>query len=193
MGLARSLSVALVGVSAHVVEVEADVSMGLPGFTLTALSDRVLKHVEHRVKSAVHNSGEQWPNRRTTVALSPAGVPKSGSRFDLPIAASVLAAAGQLPGARLDGLVLLGELALSGAVRGIAGVLPAVIGGVQQGCRRFVVPRANAREARLVPGAEVYAVETLGELVRVAARRAPRRGAARGVGRRARSRRRGSS
>lgn len=164
MGLARSLSVALVGVTAHVVQVEVDVSTGLPGFTLTALSDRVLKHVEHRVKSAVNNSKESWPNRRTTVALAPATVPNSGSRLDLPIAATVLAAAGSLPAARLDRLVLLGELSLSGDVRGVTGVLPAVIGAVSHGCRRFVVPRANAREARLVPETEVFAVDTFSEL-----------------------------
>jgi magnesium chelatase family protein len=164
MTLAKSLSVALVGVSAQVVEVEADVSSGMPGFTLSALSDRVLHHVEHRVKSAVLNSREAWPARRTTVALAPATVPKTGSGFDHPIAATVLAAAGSLPAARLDGLVLIGELSLAGLVKGATGVLPAVIGAVRAGLRQFVVPRANAREARLVPDIDVFAVESFAEL-----------------------------
>ncbi|MDQ1697434.1 MAG: magnesium chelatase family protein [Frankiaceae bacterium] len=164
MALARSLSVALVGVTPHVLEVEVDVSTGLPGFTLSALSDRVFKHVEHRLRSAFHNSGETWPTRRVTVSLSPATVPKSGSSFDLPIAVTLLAAAETVPSQRLEGLVLLGELALSGAVKPVTGVLPSVIGGLQQGCRRFVVPRANAREARLVPGAEVLAASSLAEI-----------------------------
>jgi magnesium chelatase family protein len=164
MSLAKSLSVALVGVEAHVLEVEVDVSNGLPGFTLSALSDRVLKLVEHRLRAALQNSGEKWPRRRITVALSPATVPKSGSSFDLPIAATLLAADEEVPPERLRGLVLLGELSLSGAVKPVTGVLPSVIGAVQRGRRQFVVPRGNAQEARLVPEAEVFAVASLREL-----------------------------
>src|SRR4051794_10708338 len=164
MPLARSLSVALVGVDAHVLEVEVDVSNGLPGFTLSALSDRVLKHVEHRLRAAFSNSDEKWPPRRVTVALSPATVPKSGSSYDLPIAATMLAAAEMVPADRLRGLVMLGELSLSGAVKPVTGILPSVIGAYRQGRRQFVVPRGNASEARLVPGAEVFAVSSLRQL-----------------------------
>lgn len=164
MTVARSLSVALVGMSPHVVEVEVDVSTGIPGFTLTALADRVLKQAEQRVKAAIANSGESWPGRRVTVAMSPAGVPKAGSAFDIPIAATALAAADKLPADRISELVMFGELALGGAVKPVAGVLPAVIGAMQRGLDRFVVPLANAQEALLVPGAKVWAVASLAEL-----------------------------
>jgi magnesium chelatase family protein len=164
MALARTLSVALVGMQAHVVEVEVDVATGLPHFTLTALSDTVLKQVEHRVRSAVVNSGETWPNRKTTVGLSPAMVPKRGSGFDLAIAATMLAAAESLPLDALRDVVVLGELSLDGSVKPVTGILPSIIGAFRKGHRRFVVPRANAGEAALVRDAQVTGVATLGEL-----------------------------
>jgi len=164
MALARSRSVALVGVEAHVVDVEVDVGQGVPEFTLTALSDRVLGQVKHRVRAAITNSGEKWPQRRTTVSLSPATVPKSGSRFDLAIAATLLAAAEALPRDGLEPWVVIGELDLAGRVRGVTGVLPSVIGAFRRGARRFVVPRANLGEARLVAGAEIAGVGSLREL-----------------------------
>ena len=164
MTVARTRSVALVGMSPHVVEVEVDVSTGIPGFTLTALADRVLKQAEQRVKAAVANSAETWPGRRVTVAMSPAAAPKSGSAFDVPIAVTALAAAEELPAERIKDLVLLGELALGGEVKPVSGVLPAVIGAMQCGYDRFVVPHANAQEALLVPGAKVWAVASFVEL-----------------------------
>jgi magnesium chelatase family protein len=164
MALARTLSVALVGVEAHLIDVEVDVGQGVPEFTLTALSDRVLGQVRHRLRAAVTNSGQQWPQRRTTVSLSPATVPKSGSRFDLAIAGALLTAAGALPADELRSWVLVGELDLSGGVRAVTGVLPSVIGAFRAGARRFVVPRANVGEARLVAGADVVGVSSLAEL-----------------------------
>src|SRR5438067_2424921 len=164
MAVAKALSVALVGINAQVVEVEVDVATGLPGFVLTALSDRVLTQLVHRMRSAVTNSGENWPNRRITVGLSPATVPKSGSGFDLPVACALLVADEMLPAHCLDGLALIGELGLDGRVHPVTGVLPAVIGAVRAGVTRFVVPRANVAEAGLVPGAEVVGVSCLAEL-----------------------------
>ena len=117
MALARTRSVALVGVDAYLIDVEVDVGPGVPEFTLTALSDRVLGQVKHRVRAAIVNSGEKWPQRRTTASLSPATVPKSGSRFDLAIAATLLAAAEALPPDRLAPWVLIGELDLAGQFR----------------------------------------------------------------------------
>ncbi len=164
MALARTRSVALVGVDAHVIDVEVDVGPGVPEFTLTALSDRVLGQVKHRVRAAITNSGEKWPQRRTTASLSPATVPKSGSRYDLAIAATLLAAADALPPEPLRDWVVIGELDLAGRVRAVTGVLPSVIGAYRSGARRFVVPRANVGEARLVGGAEVAGVGSLREL-----------------------------
>ena len=164
MALATSQTVALVGVTPHLLEVEVDVSAGLPGFTLSALSDRVFTQIQHRLRSALVNSGETWPPRKITCALSPATVPKTGSAFDLPIAAALLAAAGAVPADRVAGLVLLGELSLAGDVKPVPGVLPAVIGARRAGRLRFVVPRANAAEAALVTDAAVYGVDSLREL-----------------------------
>jgi magnesium chelatase family protein len=164
MPIARTWSVTLVGMEPHLVEVEVDVASGLPRFILTALSDRVLKHVEHRVHSAVTNSDEQWPARKVTVALLPATVPKNGSRFDLPIALGLLLAAGALPAGALNDWVVLGELSLTGDVKGVTGVLPSVVGAYRAGRRRFIVPAANYGEAVLVRDAEIVGVTSLAQV-----------------------------
>jgi magnesium chelatase family protein len=164
MALGRALSVSLVGISVEVVDVVVDVGNGLPGFTLSAVSDRVLTQLANRIRSAVTNSGESWPSRKITVALSPATVPRAGSAFDLPVTCALLAAAESVPVDRLQDLVLLGELGIDGSVRPVTGVLPAVIGAVRAGHTRFAVPRANLREARLVPGAEIVGFSHLAEL-----------------------------
>jgi len=164
MPIARSWSVALVGITAHLVEVEVDVASGLPQIVLTALADRVLSQVLHRVRPAVGNSGETWPTRKVTVALLPATVPKTGSRYDLPIALAALTAAGSLPPHAIADWVVLGELSLTGAVKPVNGVLPAVVGGYRAGKRRFIVPAANYGEARLVPEAEVVGVRSLAQI-----------------------------
>ena len=164
MPISRCWSVALVGMHSHPVEVEVDVATGLPQYILTALSDRVLKQSEHRLRSAIANSGEQWPGRKVTVALLPATVPKTGSRFDLPIAVALLSACGVLGDADIGEWVAMGELSLTGAVKGVTGVLPSIIGACEAGRRRFLVPAANYGEARLVPGAEVVGVTSLAQV-----------------------------
>ena len=117
------LCVGLVGVQGHLVEVEADLSPGLPAVVLTGLPDTALHEARDRVRAAVVNSGQNWPNRRITVNLLPATVPKHGSAFDLAIACALLAGAGELPIVPLEGVVVLGELGLDGAVGPIGGVL----------------------------------------------------------------------
>ncbi|MCU1691221.1 MAG: Mg chelatase, subunit ChlI, partial [Frankiales bacterium] len=117
MALARAWAVALVGLEGTLVEVEADLAQGLPGLTVTGLPDTALSEARDRVRAALVNSGEQWPQKRITLGLSPASLPKRGSGFDLALAASVLAASGALPAASLAGRVLLGELGLDGQVR----------------------------------------------------------------------------
>jgi magnesium chelatase family protein len=162
---ARVLCVGLVGVEGHLVEVEADLSPGLPAVVLTGLPDTALHEARDRVRAAVVNSGETWPNRRITVNLLPATVPKHGSAFDLAIACALLAGAGELPVAPLEGVVVLGELGLDGAVRPIRGVLPMVAAAVRAGIRRVIVPLGNAREATVVPGVTVRGVDSLHRLV----------------------------
>jgi magnesium chelatase family protein len=167
MSLARAWSVALVGVQGHIVEIEADLNTGIPGLTVIGLPDAALAESRDRIKAAILNSEEQWPNQRITLALSPASMPKRGSSFDLALAAGVLAANEGVPGDALIGRVLLGELGLDGRVRGVPGVLPAVLSATRFGFERFVVPVDNLAEARLVPGASVIGVASLRSLVRV--------------------------
>jgi magnesium chelatase family protein len=164
MAIASTLSVALCGLSAHLVTVEADIGTGLPAMVWTGLPDTAVRQSAERVRSAVGSSRETWPSHRITVGLSPASVRKSGSGFDLPVAVAVLAAAGAIPPEAVRSLVVLGELGLDGRVHAVAGVLPAVIGAVRQGHHRVLVPRANLGEAGAVPGAEVTAVGSLAEV-----------------------------
>jgi magnesium chelatase family protein len=152
MALARANGVALLGVTGHLVEVQADIASGLPGLTLIGLPDAALHEARDRIRSAVVNSGEAWPARRITVGLFPATLRKSGSGFDLAIAAAVLGADGKVPPEALAERVLLGELSLDGRLRSLQGVLPAVLAASRAGVERVVVPVDNAAEAALVPG-----------------------------------------
>nr|WP_210767921.1 YifB family Mg chelatase-like AAA ATPase [Cellulomonas humilata] len=158
------MGVALVGLTGHVVEVEAHLAPSLPAFTLVGLPDASLAESRDRVRAAVTSSGLPWPNRRITVNLSPATLPKSGSGFDLAIAVATLAGAEAIDPAGPHGVVHLGELGLDGRLRPVRGVLPAVAAAVAAGCRRVVVAEANAAEARLVPGAQVVGATSLAQV-----------------------------
>ena len=161
MALARTHSVALIGITGHVVEVEADIANGLPATIMVGLPDTALREARDRIRAAIVNSGETWPPHKITVGLSPASLPKRGSWFDLAIATAVLAAAGQVPRAALDGVMFFGELGLDGRLRRVNGVLPAVAAAAQHGFARVMVAEANAAEAALVPGVRVIAASTL--------------------------------
>ena len=165
MTLARTWSVGLVGVQGAMVEIEVDLSSAVPQVILVGLPDAVVRQSVDRVRAAITNAGASWPQRRITIGLSPASMPKQGSGFDLALAAAVLAAAGTVPAVAVEELVLLGELGLDGSVRGIRGVLPAVLAAASAGHGQVVVPPANADEAALVAGIEVLAVPTLAALV----------------------------
>jgi len=165
MPLARTHSIALVGVEGHTVEVEADIANGLVGMLLVGLPDTALREARDRIRSAIMNSGHEWPQRKITVGLSPASLPKRGSAFDLAIAVAIMAAAGALPVAALAGFVLLGELGLDGRLRPVCGVLPATASAVAAGFTKVAVPRANAPEAALMPGVRVLAVPSLAALL----------------------------
>src|SRR6266516_2296071 len=165
MALARSYSIALVGVEGHTVEVEADIANGLVGLLLVGLPDTALREARDRIRSAIVNSDQQWPQRKITVGLSPASLPKRGSAFDLAIAAAILAADGVLPVAALASLVLLGELGLDGRLRPVRGILPATASAAAAGFATVAVPRVNAPEAALVPGVRVLGVPSLTALL----------------------------
>jgi magnesium chelatase family protein len=165
MALARAYAVALVGLEGHVVEVEADLALGVPGVTMVGLPDASLAEARDRVRAAVVNSGHAWPQRRITLGLSPASLPKRGSGFDLALAAAILAAAGVVPAAALHGRVLVGELGLDGSVRPVRGVLPAVVTAARAGIDQVVVPADDLAEARLLPGVRATGVRSLGDLL----------------------------
>lgn len=162
--LGRTRAVALVGLVGHVVEVESHLAASLPGFSLVGLPDTSLAEARDRVRAAVTSSGLAWPNRRITVNLSPATLPKAGSSFDLAVAAATLAGAGLVDAASVAAWVHLGELGLDGRLRPVRGVLPAVAAAVAAGHERVVVPHGNADEARLVPGAHVRAAHCLADV-----------------------------
>ena len=165
MPVARTHAIALVGVEGHPVQVEADIQNGLPGLLLVGLPDTALREARDRIRAAIVNSHEQWPQRRITVGLSPASLPKRGSGFDLGIAIAILGAAAAIPVAALDGIAFLGELGLDGQLRPVRGVLPAMAAAAASGFRRVAVPRANAAEAALVPGLRVFSAQTLAGLL----------------------------
>ncbi|MFC7547649.1 YifB family Mg chelatase-like AAA ATPase [Plantactinospora sp. GCM10030261] len=165
MSYAKVWCVGLVGVTGHLVEVEAYLAPGLPTMVLSGLPDTALNEARDRVRAAVVNSGQRWPNRRITVNLLPATLPKHGSAFDLAIAAALLGGTGELPLAPLDGVVVLGELGLDGTVRPVRGTLPMVVAAARAGVRRVIVPAGNAAEAAVVPGVSVRGVDSLHRLV----------------------------
>ncbi|BCL27398.1 YifB family Mg chelatase-like AAA ATPase [Streptomyces aurantiacus] len=167
MGFARTCSVALVGVDGVVVEVQADLEPGVAAFTLVGLPDKSLTESKDRVRAAVVNSGAEWPQKKLTVGLSPASVPKGGSGFDLAIACAALGASERIDPRALADIVMIGELGLDGRVRPVRGVLPAVLAAADAGYEQVVVPECAAAEAALVPGVSVLGVRTLRQLVAV--------------------------
>ncbi|WP_406391830.1 YifB family Mg chelatase-like AAA ATPase [Streptomyces sp. NBC_00887] len=167
MGFARACSVALVGVEGVVVEVQADLEPGVAAFTLVGLPDKSLVESRDRVRAAVVNSGAEWPQKKLTVGLSPASVPKGGSGFDLAVACAVLGAAERIDPAAIADVVMIGELGLDGRVRPVRGVLPAVLAAAEAGYRQVVVPEQTAGEAALVPGVSVLGVRSLRQLIAV--------------------------
>ena len=163
--LARVMSHGLSGISGFPVAVEADLSGGLPAYDTVGLPDAAVKESRERVRAAVRNSGFTFPTAHITVSLAPAGMRKEGAVYDLPIAVALLAASGQIPHDAADGLVILGELALDGTVRPVAGVLPMAISAYAEGCRAIAVPAGNAAETAYLRDLSVLPVESLAQLV----------------------------
>ncbi|MDO8121002.1 YifB family Mg chelatase-like AAA ATPase [Isoptericola sp. b490] len=166
MTLGRALSVSLVGLTGHLVEVEAQLAGGIPGLSLVGLPDAALSEARDRVRAAVTSCGLDWPSRRITVNLTPAALPKAGSGFDLAIAVATMVGARACPAQSAARTVHLGELGLDGRLRPVRGVLPAVAAAVAAGYPRVVVAAADAPEAALVPGADVVAAVSLAQVLR---------------------------
>jgi magnesium chelatase family protein len=161
MALARSRGAVITGVDAHLVEVEAHLSAGLPGMSIVGLADTAVSEARDRVRAAILNSGARWPALRITVGLSPASLHKRGSGLDLAIASAILAADGQVPRDPLEGCVLFGELGLDGRARPVRGVVAVAVAAARAGMSRVVVPARAAGQAALVPGITALGVLSL--------------------------------
>jgi magnesium chelatase family protein len=166
MRIARSATAIVMGVDAHIIEVEAHLADGLVGMSITGLADTAVNEARDRVRAAIVCTGFPWPQRRITVGLSPAWLPKFGSGLDLAIALAVLAADERFDPVALERTIVIGELRLDGRVSAARGTLPIAMAAARWGYRRILVPRANAEEARLVPGLEVIPVGSLGHALR---------------------------
>lgn len=163
MSLATTKAIALSGLNGEVVTLEVDIADGLPGYTLLGLPDAALSESRDRVRAAIVNTGLHWPNKKVTIALLPAWLPKSGSGFDLPIAMGILGAQQIVSGT--EDLLFVGELSLDGKLRQTRGVLPSLICAFRNGIRKAVIPKANAAEAKLLPEMEIITFEKLSEIV----------------------------
>jgi magnesium chelatase family protein len=163
---ATALTFTLIGLDAHPIQVEVDSGRGVANFLLVGLAEASVRESRVRVRAALQQIGVELAEYVITVNLGPADLKKSGGSFDIAIAAATLAALGRVPKEALEGTALLGELSLTGAVRPVRGVLPALRGAAARGVKRAIVPRDNAREAASVPGIEVGVCEHLAELAR---------------------------
>lgn len=155
MALGRATSIALVGLTGHLINVEAHVSSALPSFGIIGLPDASLSEARDRVRAAISSSGLDFPLRKITVNLAPASLPKSGSGFDLAIAISVLCATGTIPAERAQSKAFVGELGLDGSVHRVLGILPSVVAARDAGITTMFVPEDNIAEAQLIEGIEI--------------------------------------
>ncbi|MBW1864785.1 MAG: ATP-binding protein [Deltaproteobacteria bacterium] len=163
--LAKVLSSAVIGIDAYLVEVEVDITRGLPTFTTVGLPEAAVKESKERVKSAISNSGYTFPDDRITVNLAPANIKKEGTGFDLPIALGILAAEKLIPQVRVNDYTIMGELSLDGRIKPVKGSLPMAIAAKKAGYQGIIVPYDNGREASVVNAIDVYPVKTLSQVV----------------------------
>lgn len=151
------------GIESYIVDIEADVTKSLPQYDVVGLADTAIKESKERVRSGIKNSGFTFPARKITINLAPAAVRKEGTHYDLPMAVALIGAMEEIP--NLNQYIMLGELSLSGEIRGVSGVLPMADAALKKGYQKIIVPLDNAKEAALVPGLSVYAVNNLREVI----------------------------
>lgn len=159
--LAKVKSYALSGLQGFPVVIEVDIVAGVPAIDMVGLPDTATKESKDRVKSAIANSGLQFPIKRITVNFAPADTRKEGTLFDLPLAMAILAGSNQASAEALDSYVLIGELGLDGTLRHVDGIMPLLISGMQAGYTRYIIPASNAQEASYIAGLEVYGAPNL--------------------------------
>jgi magnesium chelatase family protein len=165
MAVTSVRTISLLGLTGTLVDIEVDISDGLPIYTLLGLPDTALMESKDRIRAALINSGESWPNRKVTVSLTPAWLPKSGSNFDLPIAIGLLRVQSLIPITDSQNEILIGELGLDGQIRPVRGVLPALLAAQRAGVKRAIVPEENFQEASLVTDLDVLAFSNLRQLL----------------------------
>jgi magnesium chelatase family protein len=163
--LAKVFSFGLLGIEAYPIEIEVDVSLGLPAVTLVGLADTAIRESKERVKSAIKNSGFDWPGERITISLAPSDIKKEGACFDLAIALGILAATQQLNSQNLKDYYILGELSLDGSLRPSRGILPISLTVSKSKIKNIILPDSNAKEAAVVSGICVWPLKTLRETV----------------------------
>jgi len=163
--ISKLSSAALYGIDGFLVDVETDISNGLPGFDIVGLPDAAVKESKERIRAAIKNTGLAMPSKRITVNLAPADIKKEGSHFDLPIALGILVSSKQLDIPDAEHTVFFGELSLSGDLRRVNGALPMAISAFQNGIKKVFLPKANEKEAAVVEGLEVYGADNLKEIL----------------------------
>ncbi|MBR1735449.1 MAG: YifB family Mg chelatase-like AAA ATPase, partial [Firmicutes bacterium] len=159
------LSSSLVGIDGFIVDVEADLSRGLPAFDIVGLPDSAVKESKERVRTAIKNSGIEFPVKRITINLAPANIRKEGVYFDLPIALAILMCIDEVPENSVKDTVVVGELSLDGTIKPVNGVLSIIHSAKEQNYKKCIVPVDNAQEAALVEGMEVIGADTLSNLI----------------------------
>ena len=164
--LAIIKSMALHGLDGYLVQVQVDVSTGLPGWEMVGLPDTSVKEAKERVKTAIKNAGEEFPSRKIVVNLAPASTKKEGTFFDLAIAVGILVATESIVNKNLEKSIFLGELFLDGTISKVNGVLPMCIEAVKLGIKRVILPKDNAKEAAVVKNLEIIPVENLMQVIR---------------------------
>lgn len=166
--LSKIKSMSLEGLSGYLVEIQSDVSGGLPSFEIVGLPDVRVKEAKERVRTAIKNSGIEFPSRKIIVNLAPADIRKEGTFFDLPIAIGILIALGEISKIKIsnfESTIFLGELSLDGKVNRVNGVLPMCIEALELGIKRVILPKENAIEAAIISGLEVIPVKDLADVI----------------------------
>lgn len=164
--LSKINSMALLGLDGYLIEVQVDVSNGMPCWEMVGLPDTSVKEAKERVKTAIKNSGYEMLSKRIVINLAPADTKKEGSIFDLPIAIGILKDLGEIKNDKLDEVAFVGELSLDGKINRVNGILPMCIEAQKLGIKRLIVPRENAKEAAIVKEIEVLGAENLKQIVK---------------------------
>lgn len=158
-------SIALHGLQGYLVNIQVDISAGMPAFEIVGLPDTSIRESKERVKTAIRNSTLEFLSRRIVVNLAPASTKKEGSIFDLPIAVGILIATGVISNKPLDNTIFIGELSLDGSISSVKGVLPICIEAKRSGIKRIILPKANAKEACIIKEVEMIPVSDLNEII----------------------------